>query len=242
VSLVLCASEAIGKPPQAKGPRGFTLVEILVVLGILAILAAILSPVLLRAHHSALSAKCVGNLRQLALMTERYAADSGNKFPPSTTWLAGGTSWIEFLVATLDYGNASNANLAKARQDIAAGKVPARCPVRLLSDAQYQMVNGNKNYWISYGINYRGGGQGLGGQAPDAPMSRLGVRNPSKCIYAADGRAETGWGLLINPGWSEAFPADRHNGCCNVLWVDGHVTSETLGWLRDPANAKYWSP
>ena len=227
------------RPPRGRGRPGFTLVEILVVLGILAILAAVLTPVLKRAYHSALSAQCVGNLRQLSLMTERYCAEySNNHFPPSTTWLAGGTSWIETLVATIDYGSTSNANIAKARQDIASGKVPARCPVYVLSRAEYQKLYSGKNYWISYGINYTK--SGICGQAPNPPISRLSVRNPSKTIYVADGRAETGWGQLINPGWDAAFPADRHNGCCNVLWVDGHVTSETLSWLRDPANLKYW--
>jgi prepilin-type processing-associated H-X9-DG protein len=220
------------------------MVELLVVIAILAILAALLMPFINRGRDNANSVKCVNNLRQLGVMTEVYCADSGNKFPPSTTWSAGGTSWIETLVATINYGSTSNENIAKARQDIASGKVPARCPVYLLSRAEYQRLFGGRDYWISYGINYRGEGNGLGGLAPSPPMSRLGVRNPSKCIYVADGMAETGWGHLINPGWSLAYPAARHNNrkSVNVLWVDGHVTSELQSWLRDPTNSSYWSP
>ena len=219
---------------------GFTLVELLVVIAILAILVALLMPSINRARDSAQSTKCVNNLRQLGVMTELYCADSGNVFPPSTTWSSGGTSWIESLVAALDYGG----DLTKARAAIASGKVPARCPVRLLSDAQYQAAYGNHDYWISYGINYRGVPQGIGGQAPYPPISRLLVKTPSKCIYVTDGQAETGWGLLTNPGWDIVRPAARHNNnkCANVLWVDGHVTSELQSWLCDPVNYKVWAP
>ncbi|MEI6494116.1 MAG: hypothetical protein WCO94_16345, partial [Verrucomicrobiota bacterium] len=100
------------------------------------------------------------------------------------------------------------------------------------------------DYWISYGINYRGVPQGIGGQAPYPPISRLLVKTPSKCIYVTDGQAETGWGLLTNPGWDIVRPAARHNNnkCANVLWVDGHVTSELQSWLCDPVNYKVWAP
>ena len=45
--------------------RGFTLIELLVVIAIIAILAAILFPVFVRAKHSAYTAKCIAHGRQL---------------------------------------------------------------------------------------------------------------------------------------------------------------------------------
>ena len=56
--------------------RGFTLVELLVVVGIIAILIALLMPVLARARRQANVAVCLNNLRQLGAGYQRYAAEN----------------------------------------------------------------------------------------------------------------------------------------------------------------------
>jgi prepilin-type N-terminal cleavage/methylation domain-containing protein len=55
--------------------RGFTLIEILTVLGVIALVTAIAFPVLVASKRSASEAKCASNLRQLWTASELYRAD-----------------------------------------------------------------------------------------------------------------------------------------------------------------------
>src|SRR5687767_13162951 len=61
--------------------RAFTLVELLVVIGIIALLISILLPSLSRARESANRIKCGSNLRQIAISVVAYATEHRGKFP-----------------------------------------------------------------------------------------------------------------------------------------------------------------
>jgi prepilin-type N-terminal cleavage/methylation domain-containing protein/prepilin-type processing-associated H-X9-DG protein len=64
----------------------FTLIEILVVIAIIAILAAILFPVFARARENARRASCQSNLKQIALGILQYTQDNDEKFPFYDNW------------------------------------------------------------------------------------------------------------------------------------------------------------
>lgn len=73
------------KTPQEQHPvrRAFTLIELLTVIAIIGILAAILIPVVGRVRDQAVSSLCVGNLREIGVAAHLYAAESNDLLPPS---------------------------------------------------------------------------------------------------------------------------------------------------------------
>ena len=59
----------------------FTLIELLVVIAIIAILAALLLPVIAKSKESGKSTACLSNLRQVGIALQLYAQDHENKLP-----------------------------------------------------------------------------------------------------------------------------------------------------------------
>src|SRR3979409_793645 len=85
--------------------RGFTLVELLVVIGIIVVLLAILIPMTARVRDAANSARCLSNLRQIGCALISYSGDHHGCLVPGDyislidqVSTPGGGNWADILV------------------------------------------------------------------------------------------------------------------------------------------------
>ena len=68
-------------PYARRARRAFTLVELLVVIGIIAVLVAILLPAMNRAREAAVTANCLSNMRDVGNAIQMYAVENKDKAP-----------------------------------------------------------------------------------------------------------------------------------------------------------------
>src|SRR6266850_1328763 len=91
--------------------KGFTLIEMLVVIAIIAILAALLLPALSSAKGKGKQVACLNDLKQLSLAAQIYTADNDGKLVENLPTGRDTSSWAPGNLKLAN--NATNLNLIK---------------------------------------------------------------------------------------------------------------------------------
>ncbi|WP_198529887.1 type II secretion system protein [Geminisphaera colitermitum] len=91
--------------------RGFTLVELLVVIAVIGVLAGLVLSVLPKVRQSAHRATCASHLRQLGVLVMNYAAENKDQLPRSRE--GGSFSFVSNLLPDMKFGNKKDHPMGK---------------------------------------------------------------------------------------------------------------------------------
>lgn len=197
------------------GRRGLSLIEILAVLGIIAVLAALLYPVLAQSRESARRSACLSNLRQLGSAFSLYLQDADGVLPQQVLLPPLGTNLTCWDVQLDPF--------MKNREIL-------RCPSDHLSRG-LDIPDVGKKLIRSYGMAANLSGLALASApAPAitvllAERSSMGTQDaPRATVWPWESVLVKLGKLTLNPIGGDYVPPDfRHTGWGNYLYLDGHV-------------------
>jgi len=237
--------------PRAR--QGFTLVELLVVVAIIAILASLLVSAIVRARGSGRQIFCENNLRQLGLAWIVYAQDNNDRL----AYNLGGTE-IKRLVKRERYNNWANSLLnweldssntneflnthASLGQYVSANPRVFRCPAdRVLSRVQraagwdYRSRTYSMNAMVGDAGEFTRGGTNVNNPYYRQYMTLSEIPHPTLIFaFIEEHPHSINDGYFLNKGYSSEWydlPASFHNGGANLAFADGH--QELRRWQRD---------
>lgn len=190
--------------------RAFTLIELLTVIAIIGILAAILIPVVGTVREKARSVQCQSNLRQLHNATFLYAHDNSGRFPSDGNDTE---PWSFKIAEYLDI-----VDLQKSE-----GSEIFQCPSRLDDTS-------NWFWWQShYGINYLLSGPWYSAYFYGTGQRVENIELPTRIMLFQDNshrnRAAMPWATSGHPERVQEMFV--HRGRTNIVFVDGHIDQMT---------------
>jgi prepilin-type processing-associated H-X9-DG protein len=208
--------------------RAFTLVELLVVIGVIALLVGLIMPALAVARRAAGQAECSSNLRQWALAANIYAQQNHNWLPRRgqgkmpTGNLTNYDDWFNELPPLI--GQPTYQHL------VAQGQMPQVGDQSIWICPQFSGVPNQFGYLFGYAMN-------MALSVREAPLpDRIDkVGSNSTMVFMADGPAGycSTAPFISTPVAPAAFnPVARHNGYVNIAFLDGHVAAFTAKYVQ----------
>lgn len=193
---------------------GFTLIELLVVIAIIAILAAILLPVLDSAKRRGQQAACINNFRQIGIAVNMYPTDFNGVYPNCLTKPANTEAYYVWQPRLLNYTeNGRHVFFCPAAQPNSVWDTNGNPTLTHIIGEYgkldwYTILTGDPASdgtrfscgWNDWGLvegNNTSSGQGMGGDVGDPPVKESIVRHPSDMIAVADVRSDTPAGQIM---------------------------------------------
>jgi len=226
------------------------LIELLVVVGIIALLAALLLPVLHRAQAKADGASCLNNLKQLQTAWQMYVDDHGGKVPEnyadSTTgvWRSSSNSWIGPSSAPFDPDDSAIRHGAFFRIGYVRSPPVFRCP----ADDSEVRDRAGKSAGLPRTRSYAMNGNFAG--RPEEVQLVFDRENPTydpaKVFVFVDEHEDSidDAQFLTWPNPDDRWvnlPAGRHNQSGTLSFADGHVEHWKWKWPKTFSKKQsYW--
>ncbi len=185
---------------------GFTLVELLVVMGVIAVVAGLTLPAVARARASSKSTVCIGNLRQWGLATHLYVSDHDDYLPPDGSPNGNSTrsGWYIDLPRTLSLPT-------YAELDWPTDPSLAPAPGLWVCPASTNRSNG-KNlffYCLNQHVNDTG--------AANRPVTTDSIKQPTRTVWLFDN------GKRAAVAQQNNVSVSVHQRGAQFLFLDGHA-------------------